>query len=105
MRTDPDPVYVSEGDLWLVRRCGFDSLHALDLFLRQSESRAPDVYRRLCELTRAEDDFVPWAAAESVISWLLLVLTRADAEVVALSRYRPSIETALNTLIGNRVER
>jgi hypothetical protein len=105
MRNDPDPVYVSEGDLWLVRRCGFESLAELDSFLRQSEPRAPDVYRRLCELTQAEDELVPWAAAESVLAWLLLVLTRADAQVVALSRYRPSIETALNTLIGNRVER
>jgi hypothetical protein len=105
MRRDPDPVYVSEGDRWLVHRCGFDSLSALDSFLRQSESRAPDVYRRFCELTEAEDDFVPWASAEAVVVWLLLVLTRADAELIMLSRYRSSIETALNTLIGNQIER
>ena len=32
-------------------------------------------------------------------------LTRADADAVALTRCRESIETAVNTLIGNRIER
>lgn len=105
MQHDPDASLVSERNLWLVRRCGFNSAQELDAFIQRMESRAPDVYRKLLELVQAEDDFVPWAAPESVLEFLLLVLTRADADVVSLTRYRPSVENAINTLIGNRVER
>ena len=99
------PPSVTESNLWLVRTCGFESMQELDAFVRGSESRATDIYGRLCELVRAEDDTVPWATPSSVLDWLLLVLTRAGADVVALTRYRPAIEIAVNTLIGNRVER
>jgi hypothetical protein len=105
MHHDPDPPYVSETHLWLVRRCGLSAVRELDRFCQESEPRAYDVYRRLVELVRAEDESVPWASPGSILEWLLLVLTRADADVVALTRYRPPIENALNTLIGNRVER
>jgi hypothetical protein len=105
MRHDADPPYVTEVNLWLLRHCGFRSVRQLDAFLRESSGRARDVYERLVELVRAEDDFVPWATREAVLEWLLLVLMRADADAVALTRYRASIETAINTLIGNRVER
>ncbi len=97
---------VTEANLWLVRRTGFGTVGEVDAFLRQSAARAPDLFRSLVDLVRTEEeDFVPWAARESVYEWFLLVLTRADAETVALTRYRRSLEDALNTLIGNRVER
>jgi hypothetical protein len=105
MRHYSDSSFASERHLWLVRHCGFDSVQELDAFVQRMESRATDLYQRLRELVEAEDDFVPWAAPASVLEWLLLVLTRADADVVALTRYRLSIETAINTLIGNRTER
>ena len=105
MRHYPDSSFVSERHLWLVRHCGFNSVQELDAFIKRMEPRALDVYHRLRELVEAGDDFVPWAAPASVLEWLLLVLTTADANVVALTRYRQSIETAINTLIGNRIER
>ena len=105
MQHYPDSSFVSERHLWLVRHCGFNSVQELDAFIKRMEPRALDVYDRLRELVEAGDDFVPWAAPASVLEWLLLVLTRADADVVALTRYRLSIETAINTLIGNRIER
>lgn len=105
MLHEPDPVRVSEAFLWLVRRCGFDSIRALDTFLVASEPRARDILERLTELVSAEDGTKPRAATEAVVEWLLLVLTRAGADVVALTRYRTEIEASLNTLIGNRVER
>ena len=105
MTHDPDPVRVSEATLWLVRQCGFDSLRELDAFLAASEPRARGVLERLSELTRAEDEFQPWAETGSVVSWLLLVLTRADTDVVALTTFRQSIKTAVDTLIGNRADR
>jgi hypothetical protein len=105
MTHDPDPVRMSEERLWLVRRCGFDSLRELDAFLATSEPRARGIFEQLGELTLAEDEFQPWAEPGSVVSWLLLVLMRADTDVVALTAFRPSIKTAINTLIGNRADR
>jgi len=64
-----------------------------------------DQQDQLCELIYHEDEFVPTAFAEHVLVWLLLVLRRADARVVDLTRFRPSIARALNILIGNEVER
>jgi hypothetical protein len=96
---------VSERSLWLVHRCGFESLLELDAFLQRSHSRAPDIFRQLSELVQREDEFMPWASPDSLVDWMLLVLIRADAELVELARYRPSIESALNVLIGNHVER
>lgn len=50
-----------------------------------------------------ERGFQPYAHPADVVAFALLVLTRADAETVALAEYREELEYALNTLIGNPV--
>lgn len=105
MEAGAEVPFPQEDDLWIVRRCGCHRVNDLDEFLRKAEPRAAELLAQLRELTFDEDGFVPIAFPEAVVSWLLLVLTRADAEVVALARYRDSIKKAVNTLIGNRVER
>lgn len=105
LQAGPELPMPDEGDLWTIRRCGCVTVRDLDEFARQAEARAPDVLRRLCELIYDEDGFVPTAFAEHVVAWLILILRRADATVVNLTRFRPSIERALNVLIGNEVER
>jgi len=105
MDEGPEFPMPDEGDLWAIRRCGCVTVRNVDDFAHEAEARAPDVLRQLCELIYHEDEFVPTAFAEHVLVWLLLVLRRADARVVDLTRFRPSIARALNILIGNEVER
>lgn len=105
MRQDayPDEVAWHEDHLWLLHSSGHETTLALDEFLRASEPRAAAILTSLTDLAR-DGDFVPIATAEDVVSWLTLVLTRADAQSVELSRWRGSIESALNTVIGNPTE-
>jgi hypothetical protein len=85
---------------WLCSQFGLVSLADLDETLRRAADRAEDLLGALTRLA-AEHDFVPWALADSVVAWLLLVLHRADPEVVELTAFDPAIERALNVLIGN----
>lgn len=103
MEEGPELPLADEGDLWTIRRCGCATVRDLDQFAREAEARAKDVLTQLCELIYEEDEFVPMAFAEHVIVWLLLILRRADATVVSLTRFRPSIERSLNVLIGNEI--
>lgn len=105
MDEGPAAPMADEGDLWAIRRCGCTTVRELDEFLHEAEDRAPEVLPRLCELMYEDDAFVPTAYAEHVVVWLLLILRRADTTVVGLTRFRPSIERALNVLIGNEVGR
>ena len=103
MRHDADPPVVSEAILWLLRTSGIRTVRGLDDFLREAQPRASAILQRVTELTVGDDDTVPWASPDSVVAWLVLVLTRSDVDTVALMRYRQSIEKALNTSIGNPV--
>lgn len=87
---------------WLLSRDDVNTLAELEAFLKQATPRARDT---LAAIARAASDqgFVPWAYPQAVVEWLWLVLRRADAETVALLRYRDEIASALNTLIGNAV--
>ena len=101
MRHVEDEPYGNEAQLWLLRRNGLTTIRDLDDFLRNGDERALEIYERILELVAREDDFVLWAAPESLVEWLVLVLNRADDETVRLARYRESIESALNAIIGN----
>ena len=86
--------------LWLLGRYGIGTVAALDEFLRDATPRAPDIFRQLAQLS-TERGFVPYAMPGSLLTFLLLVLNRADADTVELVEYREEVQAALNMLIGN----
>ncbi len=96
----PEVVASIEDHLWVLRMAGIGTIGALDEFLRAAEPRAPAILASFTGLC-TERDYVPTAAAEDIVSWLTLVLTRADTQTVALSRNWELIVSALNTVIGN----
>jgi hypothetical protein len=59
---------------------------------------------RVLDPNSGERGFAPWALPDSIVSWLALVLRRADAGTVALMRFADEIEDALNAIIGNPSE-
>ena len=95
-----DRPHLEDGILWLVRHNGFSTLRALDEYLRAIMERAPQILGEIARLS-TEEGYTPWAVADSVLEWLLLVLRRADTDTILMLRYRPEIDHALNTLIGN----
>jgi hypothetical protein len=97
-----DRAHVEDGVLWLVQHNGFTTLRALDEYLRAIMERAPQILGELARLS-TEAGYTPWAVADSIVEWLLLVLRRADNETILMLRYRPEIDDALNTLIGNPI--
>jgi hypothetical protein len=99
---EPSTTAVEQELLWLLRRNGISTLAELDRFLRDSAPRAPAIYGEIARLS-SERGFEQLSAYTSAVTYLLLVLNRADAETVELVEYAPEIEAALNTLIGNPV--
>ena len=89
--------------LWLFRKSGITTLRELDDLLRSAEERAYELLGSIADIG-ADDGFVPLATPGSVVTWIILVLTRADADTVALTDFRSSIELALNTVIGNPLD-
>jgi hypothetical protein len=89
--------------LWLLGRQRVRTVAELDALLQDAIDRAPTIYRDLCRLS-SEGDFVPFAVRDSVVTFLLVVLGRAEPEVIELLEFGDSIRTALNTLIGNPVQ-
>jgi len=102
MAQDPYPEEVGglEGLLWVLRWADIGTIRALDDFLGTAVPRAPEILTALASLGR-DGGFTPYAEPESVLSWLILVLRRADAEIVVLSDWNGTIRDALNTVIGN----
>jgi uncharacterized tellurite resistance protein B-like protein len=99
---EPTNTVLEQELLWLLRRNGISTLAELDAFLRDSAPRAPAIFGEIARLS-SQRGFEQLAAYASAITYLLLVLNRADAETVELVEYAPEIEAALNTLIGNPV--
>ena len=101
---DPSNRDLEQELLWLLARFHLGTVAELDEFLRSAAPRAREIYRRITDVS-SEEGFIPHAVPASMITLLLLVLNRADAETVELVEYREEVETALNTLIGNPVAR
>jgi hypothetical protein len=95
-----DRPHLEDGVLWLVRHNGFRTLRAVDEYFGAIMERAPHILGEISRLA-TEEGYKPWAHADSIVEWLLLVLRRADTETILMLRYRPEIDYALNTLIGN----
>jgi ppGpp synthetase/RelA/SpoT-type nucleotidyltranferase len=88
--------------LWLAQRMGLRTIWELDDFLRGSEKRARKVLGDIAKIS-GDRGYAPWAIADSVVEWLLLVLRRADPDTVSSMGYYEELEDAVNTLIGNPV--
>jgi ppGpp synthetase/RelA/SpoT-type nucleotidyltranferase len=99
---EPDRTALEQQTLWLFRCAEFRTLAELDAFLANAKDRAREILGDIATIS-IERDFQPWALRESIVEWLVLVLQRADAELVELMRYRDEVAAALNTLIGNPV--
>ena len=87
--------------LWLLNRAGLDTIADLEQFLQEATPRTRDTLEALLHVA-TDRDFTPSAQPDHIIEWLWLVLHRADAETIALLRYREEIAYALNTVIGNQ---
>jgi ppGpp synthetase/RelA/SpoT-type nucleotidyltranferase len=98
---EPDSTNV-EKLVWLARVNGIETLDGLHRFVRETLERAPRVLGQITDVS-TQRGFVPWALSTSIVTWLLLVLCRADTTTVQLLEYHDALEYALNTLIGNQM--
>lgn len=95
----PSWVALEQGVFWLVRE-EIGTLGELDAFLERLHPRAEQILSDILRIAE-ESEFTPWALSDSIVEWLWLVDSMADAETVALLEYADALTDALNTLIGN----
>ena len=91
--------HIEQGVFWLVRE-ELSTLRDVEEFLERMLPRAEEILTELVVISE-ERNFTPWALSDSIVEWLWLVDTRADAETVALVGYTDALTYALDTLIGN----
>src|SRR5687767_3538099 len=96
--SEPSSWMLEQRLLWLLERYGIKTVAELQDFVNDAAPRAPEIFRRLVELSARDGEDVV-AQPEGLLLFLLLVLNRADSDTVNLTERRQEI--ALNVMIGN----
>jgi ppGpp synthetase/RelA/SpoT-type nucleotidyltranferase len=97
----PDRVGYIEDHVWTLRAAGLGTIRGLDDCLLGADGRIETILRDLHALTTETDESPLVATREDLVTMLVLILERLDAETIARARWTPRIEQALNTLVGN----
>jgi ppGpp synthetase/RelA/SpoT-type nucleotidyltranferase len=92
--------FLEQRMLTQLRRAGVGSISELDTLLRGGLERAGAIFADVVRLSK-ERDFQPYAVSGDVVVFLVIVLSRADAQTILLAEYASALDYALNTLIGN----